>query len=180
MPRWTALPTLLTNPRTYSFSNGRLVTASPRSLCCQRVVQPAARYPVGRIVTPYLFVYGTLRSASPHTMSGVLAKRATLVGEATAQGLLFDLGSYPGAVHVVGSRSRIRGELYRLRSPYALTILDAYERCGRGNPQPHLFRRQTTEVRLVGSGDSLRAWIYWYRGSIDGAAPIPSGEYLGV
>lgn len=113
-------------------------------------------------------------------MSGVLSKRATLVGEATAQGLLFDLGSYPGAVHVAGSGSRIKGELYRLRGPYALAILDAYEGCGPGDPRPHLFRRQTTEVRLVGSGDSLRAWIYWYRGSIDGADPIPSGEYLGL
>lgn len=113
-------------------------------------------------------------------MSGVLSKRATLVGEATAQGLLFDLGSYPGAVHVAGSRSRIKGELYRLRGPYALAVLDAYEGCGPGDPRPHLFRRQTTEVRLVGSGDSLGAWIYWYRGSIDGADPIPSGEYLGL
>lgn len=42
------------------------------------------------------------------------------------------------------------------------------------------FGDRRPEVRLVGSGDSLRAWIYWYRGSIDGADPIPSGEYLGL
>ena len=111
-------------------------------------------------------------------MGRTLAERATLLGGATVEGLLFDLGNCPGALRAAGSGSRVKGELYKLHRHDTLTSLDAYEGCGPGNPLPHVFQRRTTDVRLS-DGGTLRAWIYWYCGSVRGADPIPSGDYLG-
>ncbi|MGB3801726.1 MAG: gamma-glutamylcyclotransferase family protein, partial [Lewinella sp.] len=59
----------------------------------------------------YLFVYGTLRSDIPSSMSKFLRRRATLVGKATVAGRLVDLGGYPG---FLAGEGKAKGELYRL------------------------------------------------------------------
>jgi gamma-glutamylcyclotransferase (GGCT)/AIG2-like uncharacterized protein YtfP len=111
-----------------------------------------------------LFAYGTLMCGLPlhHLIEG----RAEFVAAGSIAGRLVDLGGYPGALP--GGPGTIRGEVYRLRSAGLLTALDSAE-----GPE---FPRSLTPVRLD-DGHEVRAWTYWFSGSVNGAGPIPHGDY---
>ena len=111
-----------------------------------------------------LFAYGTLMCGLPlhHLIEG----RAEFVAAGRIGGRLVDLGGYPGALP--GGAGTIRGEVYRLRSADLLTGLDSAE-----GPE---FPRHLTPVRLDDGGE-VRAWTYWFSGSVNGAGPIPHGDY---
>lgn len=125
-----------------------------------------------------VFVYGTLRRGARHAMGRALALEAELLGDATVQGELYDLGEYPGAIPSRRPSDVVRGELLRPRNPdVALAALDAYEGCGASHDPPHDFERAVTDARLH-DGRVLPAWIYWYRGSTGDARLVRSGDYL--
>ena len=113
--------------------------------------------------TDLLFAYGTLMRGLPlhHLIEG----RAEFVAAGSIGGRLVDLGGYPGALRGAGT---IRGEVYRLRSADLLAALDAAE-----GPE---FPRRPTRVRLD-DGREVSAWTYWFDGSVNGAVPIPHGDY---
>jgi gamma-glutamylcyclotransferase (GGCT)/AIG2-like uncharacterized protein YtfP len=111
-------------------------------------------------------------------MARFLAARARLVGAGTAAGRLHDLGAYPGMSEPSAEGERVRGEVYELAdAAAALAALDRYEGCGEGVPRPWLFERALTAVTLDG-GAELTAWVYYYRGSLEGARRLLSGDYL--
>ena len=115
--------------------------------------------------TPHLlFAYGTLMRGLPlhHLIEG----RAEFVAAGSIGGRLVDLGGYPGALP--GGPGTICGEVYRLRSADLLAALDSAE-----GPE---FPRRLTPVRLD-DGREMRAWTYWFNGSVNGAVPIPHGDY---
>jgi len=114
--------------------------------------------------TDLLFAYGTLMRGLPlhHLIEG----RAEFVAAGSISGRLVDLGGYPGALP--GGSGTIRGEVYRLPSAGLLTALDSAE-----GPE---FPRGLTPVRLD-DGREARAWTYWFKGSVNGAVPIPHGDY---
>ena len=111
-----------------------------------------------------LFAYGTLMRGRPlhHLIEG----RAEFLAAGSISGRLVDLGGYPGALP--GGMGSIRGEVYRLRSEDLLAALDSEE-----GPE---FPRRLTAVRLD-DGREIRAWTYWFTGSVNGAVPIPDGDY---
>ncbi len=111
-----------------------------------------------------LFAYGTLMCGLPlyHLIEG----RAEFVAAGSIGGRLVDLGGYPGALP--GGPGTIRGEVYRLRSADVLAALDSAE-----GPE---FPRRLTPVRLDDGGE-VQAWTYWFNGSVNGAVPIPHGDY---
>lgn len=111
-----------------------------------------------------LFAYGTLmrRLSLHHLIEG----RAEFVAAGSIGGRLVDLGGYPGALP--DGSGTIRGEVYRLQSAELLAALDAAE----GSE----FPRRLTPVRLD-DGRQVSAWTYWFNGSVNGAVPIPDGDY---
>ena len=111
-----------------------------------------------------LFAYGTLMRGLPlhHLIEG----QAEFVAAGSIGGRLVDLGGYPGALP--GGPGVIRGEVYRLQSSDVLSALDTEE-----GPE---FPRRLTPVRLD-EGAEVRAWTYWFSGSVNGAVPIPHGDY---
>ena len=113
---------------------------------------------------PLLFVYGTLMRG--FRLHALLEGRADSVGEGEVAGLLFDLGRYPAALRDGGGV--IRGEVYRLTDPGLWLALDSAE----GNQ----YHRGQVGVRLAGGGQ-VTACIYWYVGPLQGAVPIPGGDY---
>ncbi len=123
----------------------------------------------------YLFVYGTLLSNIPSSMSKFLRRRSTLIGKATTAGNLYDLGSYPG--FVAGGEATVKGELYRLdpdRQQQTMDMLDAYESVtGEADDQ---YRRVTIQV-LVGGGGTFTAETYAFLGDTAGLPHIPRGDY---
>jgi gamma-glutamylcyclotransferase (GGCT)/AIG2-like uncharacterized protein YtfP len=124
-----------------------------------------------------LFVYGSLRSDVPRSMSHLLGSGATLVGRARMPGRLYHLGAYPAAVASTDPDAWIHGEVYALtHSEDTLLRLDAYEGCGPSDPKPHPYERVACDVTLE-SGVTTRAWVYLYRRSLAGVPEILSGDY---
>jgi gamma-glutamylcyclotransferase (GGCT)/AIG2-like uncharacterized protein YtfP len=117
-----------------------------------------------------LFVYGTLRPSVGGEGTS-LVRHMKAEGPATARGLLYDLGSYPGMVRGDGV---VHGELLQITQPADLEALDHYEECG--GPWP-LFRREQMEV-LRADGEPAVAWAYLYVRSVAGATCIDGGDYL--
>ena len=122
-----------------------------------------------------LFVYGTLLSEIPSSMSKFLRRRAELLGAATAGGRLYDLGGYPGFVR--GTGTTVRGELYRIKTDRAQEtwdLLDAYEGVtGAPNEQ---YRKIKLDVRC---GTNVHtATTYEYTETPKRLTEIPNGNYL--
>ncbi len=111
-----------------------------------------------------LFAYGTLMRGLP--LHYLIEERAEFVAAGSVGGRLVDLGRYPGALPE--GAATIRGEVYRLQLVDLLAALDSVE-----GPE---FPRRLTPVRLD-DGRQVRAWTYWFNGSVNGAVPIPDGDY---
>lgn len=126
-----------------------------------------------------LFVYGSLRSGFQHPAYAYISRYFTLLGTATAQGELYDMGEYPAAIPSTGEKL-ITGELYAIQREeefsWAIGQLDDYEGINGEPDEPQLYRRDKTTVRL--NGQSVEAWIYWFNGSVEGKPKIDCGDLL--
>jgi gamma-glutamylcyclotransferase (GGCT)/AIG2-like uncharacterized protein YtfP len=127
----------------------------------------------------HLFVYGTLMRGGRSPYAQLLQARARFVGEASIAGRLYHLGRFPGAVPDHDCRTRITGEIFRIRDESLLNALDGYEGCRPEDPEPRLFRCDAVEVRTA-HGSTLNAWIYTYTGGTAGRPIVASGRFLPV
>jgi gamma-glutamylcyclotransferase (GGCT)/AIG2-like uncharacterized protein YtfP len=104
-----------------------------------------------------LFVYGSLRTESPHPFALKLRDQGRLLGKGSAPGILYDLGRYPAALFGTGHKRRVVGEIFELpRDGRLLRELDYFE--GTEEPASPLSRIEI-EV-LVEDGSSLRLETY--------------------
>jgi gamma-glutamylcyclotransferase (GGCT)/AIG2-like uncharacterized protein YtfP len=127
------------------------------------------------VLPDYLFVYGTLLSEVPSSMSKFLRRRAALIGRGTTSGRLIDLGGYPGFLSEGGTT---RGEVYRIhaeRAEETWQLLDAYE--GVSGLSTEEYRRDWVEVKLE-HGEIVRAQTYIYQQAAGLRSVIPGGDYL--
>ena len=126
-----------------------------------------------------LFVYGSLRSGFRSPAYEYISRYFSLVGDAKAKGLLYDMGAYPAAVPAE-EEAFITGELYAIRNEnefsWALGQLDDYEGVTTEPGEEQLYRRELCTVWV--SGQPVQAWIYWYSGNTDGHPRIASGDVL--
>jgi gamma-glutamylcyclotransferase (GGCT)/AIG2-like uncharacterized protein YtfP len=131
-------------------------------------------------MTRHLFVYGTLRAAARHPMHRVLELSASLVGGATVQARLYDLGSYPGIVPSGQPADLVAGELYEFfeaTADEALRTLDDYEQVGPRFPEPHQYKRVILDVRL-NTGAAVPAWAYVLTKEAPPHQRVPASDYL--
>ena len=124
----------------------------------------------------HLFVYGTLMRRFGHPMHDALARGADFVGEAVVQGRLYDLGHYPGLVLSESRADTVFGELYRLHDDDVLRVLDDYEGCAPGEPEPTEYVRRSVSVAGA-DGGVIEAWTYVYNRPGEEQARIASGRY---
>ncbi len=123
-----------------------------------------------------LFVYGSLMAGLPgaHELARTLAASASLEGWARVQGRLWDVGQYPGqypGLTLDGEHDdQVFGQLWRLSSDAATrlelwTLLDAYEGCAPGDPEPQEYARVYVEVQGLDPDECTRssAQLYVYR-----------------
>ena len=107
-------------------------------------------------MTPYLFVYGTLRRAARTKWSRELEAASDFVSNGRTQGLLIQLHGYRGMTPSDDPNAWVDGELHRLHDPAAmLPMLDAYE----GSE----FERRVVAVTLD-DGTPIDSWAYIYIG----------------
>jgi gamma-glutamylcyclotransferase (GGCT)/AIG2-like uncharacterized protein YtfP len=127
----------------------------------------------------HLFVYGSLRSGFQSPAYEYISRFFTLVGNATTNGKLIDMGSYPAGIPSTDN-SEITGELYQIRNenefPWAIGQLDDYEGVSVEPDEVQLYRRDLTTATC--NGREYSAWIYWYNGNVSGRPVVPSGDIL--
>ncbi|MFT3680305.1 MAG: gamma-glutamylcyclotransferase family protein [Ferruginibacter sp.] len=124
-----------------------------------------------------LFVYGTLRSSSIHTVMPAVALYMKKKNSGYVKARLFDTGEYPGAVNT-GSTGKVYGEVIeieRSKLSFVLEALDEYEEIDSDDSRS-LFRRERTDVHTT-EGKTIKAWIYWYNKEVNGLKEIKSGNY---
>lgn len=108
----------------------------------------------------FLFVYGTLKRESGSEMHRFLASHSEYIDNATIKGKLYEINGYPVAVPSNNAEDIINGEVYRLKDPTAvLACLDEYEECGGDFPEPPIYIRTVTQVKLS-TGKLITAWVY--------------------
>jgi len=128
----------------------------------------------------FLFVYGTLRLGTDHPLANRLQRGADYLGPAVTQGQLYLISHYPGLVRAKTPTDRVSGDLFRLRpGSNLLDLLDKFEECGRGFPEPTEYQRRPAQVTLSG-GDNFTAWLYWYNWPVKRLSRIASGDFLSV
>ena len=108
-------------------------------------------------MSKHLFVYGSLRSESPHPLAVKLRSQGRLIGKGSACGVLYDLGRYPAAMFGSEHKSRVIGEIFELpRDGRLLRELDYFE--GTEEPASPLSRIEIDV--LIEEGSSLRLETY--------------------
>src|SRR5271166_1887703 len=113
-------------------------------------------------MSQYLFVYGTLDPEHAPAEIAPMVARFHPVGRASIQGVLYDLGEYPGAIFEGAGRRKISGTVFRIPDdPEILRRLDEYEGFTPSNPGQSLFIRESRPVQLV-DGRVRRCWMYTY------------------
>ncbi len=124
-----------------------------------------------------LFVYGSLKSDSPHPMARWLERHARLLGPARFQGRLIRVSWYPGALDSDHAGDSIQGELWQLLRPKTvLRRLDRYEGYDPAHPGRSEFVRVLRPVSF--EGNERRAWIYLYAGRKAARAPRANSGFM--
>jgi gamma-glutamylcyclotransferase (GGCT)/AIG2-like uncharacterized protein YtfP len=116
-----------------------------------------------------LFAYGTLRRGAP--MHGLLEGRTHWIGFASVAGSLVNLGAFPGLVPPKASGDRVQGDLFAIAEAQREALLDALDRYEGAS-----FER--VEQTVDGPDGPVRAWLYVYRGEVDGHPVVAGGDYL--
>jgi len=137
----------------------------------------ASEFRQGTEMSQYLFLYGTLL---PHLAPGEIApavQKLRRVGEASVRGVLYHLGTHPGAVPDPAAGGEIHGTVFELpNDERVLGELDDYEEFDPDNEAASPFVRRLHPVTLA-IGEVLQCWIYVYNREPDGAPRIPGGRY---
>lgn len=116
-----------------------------------------------------IFVYGSLRE-DLNPMRNLLLRHGKILGTATIQAKLYDLGQYPGAVTSPANTDRIFGEVFEIQqADHVFAVLDSYE--------GQHFKREEITLTLD-DGPTMRCWAYFYTGSLMRKALIASGDYI--
>lgn len=128
----------------------------------------------------HLFVYGTLMTAFNNLMAVKLRREATFVGKAFTNGLLFDLGDYPGFTISLLNSDIVYGEVFYLgENLELLKILDAYEGIGVSTyAKQDEYRREVVSITLTTTQEKFDAFTYFYNLNPEGKKRIVPGNYL--
>lgn len=125
----------------------------------------------------YLFVYGTLLSQSNLPIASFLEQNSKIVSKGSFPGLLYDVGTYPGAVYIPGSKQKVHGLILQISNAAGiLKRLDTYEETGSEFKQPNEFIRILIPVQDINAKE-YHCWAYLYNYSVDKKIRIPSGKY---
>ena len=128
-------------------------------------------------MTDKLFVYGSLMGGIQSPIATYLKSNSIFLGEGFVNGLLLDLGHYPGLVYNENLKTEVVGHLFQLKQPKEMMPnLDHYECVGPKFEMPNQYRRELIEVKL--NQEKVECWAYLYNLPIEGIPIIKSGNYL--
>ena len=132
---------------------------------------PAA--PSTEPTTPiHIAFYGSLMQSQGMQQDLRIAGQLELVGPCQIFGTLYDLGDYPGLIE--SATERVQAELYRIKDPAVLALLDAYEDYHSNDEAGSLYLRRV--VRLA--EPDLNCWVYFYNREVFESQRVPHGNWL--
>jgi len=124
-----------------------------------------------------LFVYGSLMSGISSPIATYLKSNSVFLGEAVVEGILYDLGQYPGIIPQTGCNKWVKGHVFELSdAAKMLPVLDKYEGSGATFTQPTEYVRK--QIQVLVNKQSVSCWVYQYNYSTDDLKVIASGDYL--
>ncbi|MEK7952357.1 gamma-glutamylcyclotransferase family protein [Luteolibacter soli] len=125
---------------------------------------------VGELV----FVYGTLRRGGSNSfrMNG-----AEFVAAGQVEGRLYVISWYPGLVLERGLET-VKGDVFRVGAGQ-LAALDEFEGISANEIEGAEYRRVKAEV-TTGDGEVMLAWAYEWKGPVEEAKRVSSGDWLQV
>lgn len=125
----------------------------------------------------FLFVYGLLKSGYANEASILIQENATFVGNGQMTGVLFDMGSYPGAVYIPESPLKVFGEIYHItkNNSALLTRLDHFEGINPAYSEPYEYKREIIPVTL--NNEIYHCWCFQYNLEWSDFRVIESGLY---
>ena len=134
-----------------------------------------------QLISGFVFVYSSLRVGFQSSQYEYISRYFTFEGNAQAKGLLSDLGDYPVAT-ATDENYFIKGELYQINDEnefsFAIGQLDDYEGVNPEEDETSKYKRELTSV-FREDGSLVNAWIYWYKGNVEGKPRIESGDVIG-
>ncbi|MFN2363821.1 MAG: gamma-glutamylcyclotransferase [Halarsenatibacteraceae bacterium] len=120
-----------------------------------------------------VFVYGTLMQG--YSNHSLVRPYLTGIKAAKTQGLLYNLGSFPGMKRGNG---QVIGELIIIGQDYQQEVL---ERLDILEGHPDFYRREKVEVEELETGQKHMAWTYIYNSdTLDKSRLINSGDWKEV
>lgn len=117
----------------------------------------------------YIFVYGTLLRGMERFMA---LYNSSFTGSGVINGLLFDLGSYPG---ISDGSNPVFGEVYKIDDE-TLKALDRIEGYTSGDEKYSLYLRRKITVTMLSDGSTVSAYTYLHN-SFENRNIIESGDY---
>ena len=128
----------------------------------------------------HVFVYGTLRRGEVRDINR-LQPAPAFVGMASVQGVLYDLGSYPGLL--LGGEGRVTGEIYAISAELERQ-LDTIEEVWPEPTGEYSKREIGVQLRQIGvqaESDSVLCLVYEIAAARTRACPvIRSGDWCDV
>ena len=122
----------------------------------------------------HIFFYGTLMRGFWLRHCSNIESFLRFSGRGSVQGVLYDLGSYPG---MIAGQGTVAGELYEmLQIELLLPQIDAIEGCYPNSPTESTYLRRRVCVRRSGEV-GVSAWTYIFNGTLGKANRILSGDY---
>lgn len=124
-----------------------------------------------------LFVYGSLLHNFDSAIGRFLKLHSRYLGEVYANGILYDLGHYPGLVLSTDSNQLVYGHLLQVLDPRLVFItLDRYEGLDPKDPSGSEYSRVLIQLKKNELGIA-ECWTYLYNLSTAGLKIIPGGNY---
>lgn len=126
-------------------------------------------------MTPYLFVYGTLKKGFTNDYAQYLHSNSSFVSTGFFHGLLYNVGGYPGALFSGGGQEKVFGEVFKLnQAEMIFTKLDGYEEIDLNSATSEYTRKV---IPVYSNKERIDCWVYLYNQPIDDFDLIPSGNY---
>ena len=129
-----------------------------------------------KIMINKLFIYGSLLEID-NEFGLYLKQHAIIYNPGKFKGKLYDVGEYPGAVHLPDTDYKVHGIIITLNNvEETLKYIDDYEGFGDDQLQPNLFIRKLLIVQT--NDGNVKCWVYLYNHPTTYLKQILSGDYL--
>jgi gamma-glutamylcyclotransferase (GGCT)/AIG2-like uncharacterized protein YtfP len=126
----------------------------------------------GTAMPIHVAFYGSLMQSQGMQRDLRIADQVELVGPCQIFGTLYDLGDYPGLIE--SATDRVQAELYRIKDPAVLALLDVYEDYDPNKEASSLYLRRM--VRLA--TPDLDCWVYFYNREVFESQRLLTGSWV--